>query len=86
MNNKIISLIIFLMLLPLSCMREEATAWDSSPKDAIATVRVEEGKVVLVLSNKNRVFPLNWDLAIPKEPYRAMVEYNLKSEPGGLLI
>ncbi len=88
MNNKIISLIIFLMLLPLSCMKEEATAWNgpyssnvtsdvtsSSPKDAIATVRVEEGKVVLVLSDKNRVFPLNWDLAIPKEPYRAMVEY-----------
>ena len=47
-----------------------------STKSAVATVRAEEGEVVILLSNNKRRYPKNWNLSLPTEPYRAIVEYS----------
>lgn len=91
MKNKNKPLIYFLSLLLFSsCMKDDVAFnmpnapsenqeyYSSNPKNAknaIASVRVEEGKVVLVISENDRAFPVNWNNKIPSEPYRAIVEY-----------
>lgn len=86
MKSQIIIPLFFILLLTSSCAKDLApenvldpiyttSPSTSSRKNASATVRTERGEVVLVLSNKDIAYPVNWTLRFPSEPYRTVIEY-----------